>query len=80
MTEIEVFTKYPYLENIQTELTQILNENDYLRAENERLKDYERKYNQLLRDNINHNNEMIATMITSCLDVPKFVSNTSEED
>lgn len=59
--------KYPLLEDIRKELTQILNENDYLRQENERLKQYERKYNELLQSNINHNNEMIGIMLTSCL-------------
>lgn len=62
--------RYPLLENIRRELTALLNENDYLRAENERLREYEHKYNELIADNIRHNNEMIATMLRSCLNVP----------
>lgn len=62
--------RYPLLENIRRELTALLNENDYLRAENERLREYEHKYNELIADNMRHNNEMIATMLRSCLNVP----------
>lgn len=59
--------RYPLLENIRKELTRILNENDYLRQENERLKQYERKYNELIQGNIEHNNKLIGMMLTSCL-------------
>ena len=61
------YERYPCLEDIRRELTRILNENDYLRMENERLKYYERKYFELLHSNIEHNNEMIGIMLTSCL-------------
>lgn len=59
--------RYPLLEDIRKELTRILNENDYLRMENERLKHYERKYFELLHSNIKRDNEMVGMMLTSCL-------------
>ncbi len=73
---------YDLAYEVAAQVMALIGEVDRLRDENEKLKEYKRKYAELLDSSLNHGREMVGNMLQVCMalgDKANPTSTTVEE-